>query len=299
MKESTVIFNMFDSCSYYQEIGSSLGYVAGELIVHEFPDQETLVTVKTPVKNKNVIIMLSLDKPNIKILPLIFAVKTMREMGAKGIGLITPYLAYMRQDKVFHEGEGISAKYFAALISELFDWMMTIDPHLHRFQALGDVFSIPSYLLHATQPIADWIKANVDNPVLIGPDKESSQWVAEIARSENLPYLIVEKTRFGDKKVESTIPQIQEFKKHSIVLVDDIISSGVTMLETIKHIQAFGIKSIYCIGVHAIFANQSDKTLIKSGIKELVTCNTISHPTNRIDVSKLIIEALSQYPTKQ
>lgn len=293
MTEKAVVFDLFNQTHFLNTICKTLGYVSGKAIIHEFPDEEILIKIETPVKDKPVIIIASLDIPNNKIAPLIFSAETLRELGASKITLIAPYLAYMRQDKRFHDDEGITSKYFAKLLSTYFNRIITIDPHLHRWQSLSDIFSIPTTLLHATQPIADWINNNIKQPVLIGPDKESTQWVAEIAKICHAPYLIVEKIRKGDTEVSATIPQLELYTNHTPVIVDDIISTGVTMIETIKHIQSYGIKSIYCIGVHAIFAKNAYQNMLKTGISGIVTCNTIIHTTNKIDVSHLIIQALA------
>ena len=133
--------------------------------------------------------------------------------------------------------------------------VVTIDPHLHRWNSLSEIFTIPTVVLHASLNIAAWIKGNIPKPILIGPDIESQQWVAEIAKAANAPYSIVEKKRFGDASVRATIPQIESYQDHSPVIVDDIISTGATMIETISHLKLLGMKNIHCIGVHAIFAN--------------------------------------------
>jgi ribose-phosphate pyrophosphokinase len=107
-----------------------------------FPDRETYVRITSNVRNKEVIIIRSLNDPNAKTIELILLCNTLRENGAKRVGLIAPYLAYMRQDKQFKSGEGISAKYYAALLSKYFDWFITVDPHLHRINSLRQIFSI-------------------------------------------------------------------------------------------------------------------------------------------------------------
>ena len=140
------------------------------------------------------------------------------------------------------------------------------------------MFTIDTKVLHATDNIAHWIRKNVQNPLLIGPDMESTQWVAEIAKISQAPYLIVEKTRFGDAHVSATVPQIEQYPNHTQVLIDDIISTGKTMIETIKHIQMYGIHNIICLAVHAVFANNAYEELMKTGITDIVTCNTIIHP---------------------
>lgn len=289
MTEKPIVIDLFNQRFLSDKICNTLEYTKGEVIIHEFPDEEILVKIETPIKDRSVIIIASLDRPNNKIAPLIFTANTLIELGAKKLTLIAPYLAYMRQDKQFHNDEGITSKYFAKLLSTYFDRLITIDPHLHRWHSLDKIFSIPTSVLHATYPIARWITDHFNNPVLIGPDKESAQWVSKIADICNAPYLIVEKTRKGDNVVSATIPNIKLYENHTPIIVDDIISSGATVIETIKHIQSYGIESIYCIAVHAIFAKDSYQALLETGVKDIITCNTIKHPTNQIDISHLLI----------
>ncbi|HDO7888680.1 TPA: ribose-phosphate pyrophosphokinase, partial [Legionella pneumophila] len=246
-------------------------------------------------KNRSLIVVDSLNQPDEKILPLLFFAKTAKELGAQKIGLIAPYLSYLRQDKRFHEGEGITSRYFADILSTSFDWLMTIDPHLHRYHSLDEIYSIPTFVLHATAPIATWIKHHVPKPVLIGPDVESEQWVADIAEKGSFPYVILEKVRHGDKEVAISVPNLLKLESSTPILVDDIISTARTMVETVKQLHQAGVKSVVCIGVHALFAQDAYPLL--SGIEgvQIITCNTIRHVTNAIDVSDLIAKDLAQY----
>jgi ribose-phosphate pyrophosphokinase len=104
------------------------------------------------------------------------------------VGLVAPYLGYMRQDKRFHPREAVSAPIFAGFLDECFDWVMTADPHLHRNPSLSALFRIPAYRVATAPLLADWIAANVPEAVLLGPDSESQQWVAEVARLAGRPY---------------------------------------------------------------------------------------------------------------
>lgn len=292
MSDKTVVFGLFEGGYLAKSICEKLKYTLGEIEFHQYPDQETAVFIKTFIENKTVIFVTSTNNPNEKIAKLFFSSETARELGAKKIGLITPYLAYMRQDKQFSPGEGITSKYFAKMISTYFDWCLTIDPHLHRWKSLSDVFSVPTILLHATQDVAAWIKKNITKPILIGPDLESEQWVAEIAKAADSPYLIVEKQRFSDISVKSTIPKIDAYQDYTPVLVDDIISTAMTMIETVDHLKTLGMKKIYCIGVHAVFSKNAYENLLATQVSDIITCNTIIHPTNKIDLSKSISDAL-------
>lgn len=198
----------------------------------------------------------------------------------------------MRQDKQFNPGEGVTSKYFAALLSHYFDWLITVDPHLHRLHSLSEIYSMPTVVLHAIDPIADWIKKHVEKPILIGPDQESKQWVANVAQKTNAPFIVLEKIRKGDRAVEVSLPQIEQYKNHTPVLIDDIISTARTMIETIKHLKNLHMPSPICIGVHAIFAGNAYEDLLKAGASKIVTCNTIKHPSNGIDLSELVAKSI-------
>ncbi|HHI9467484.1 TPA: ribose-phosphate pyrophosphokinase [Legionella anisa] len=292
MKPNPILFSLFGSDHFVKGIHQQLGYDKGSITLHQFPDEETVINIKSSVNDKDVIMIADLTHPNGKILPLLFAAETARELGAKKIGLIAPYLVYMRQDKRFQPGNSITSHYFAKLISNYFDGLMTIDPHLHRWHALNDIYSIPAIALHATKPIAAWIKVNVPDALLIGPDAESSQWVSSIAQRINAPFLILEKQRKGDNLVEISIPQIDLYQNHTPILVDDIISTAATLIKTVNQLKSLHMKPPICIGVHALFAGNAYEDLQKSGVKQIITCNTIAHASNAIDVTDLMIQAM-------
>ncbi|KTC80182.1 phosphoribosylpyrophosphate synthetase [Legionella cherrii] len=292
MKPTPILFSLFGSDHFAKAMQPQLGYEMGSITLHQFPDDEIVINIKSSVNDKDVIMIADLTHPNDKILPLLFAAETAKELGAKKIGLIAPYLVYMRQDKRFQPGDSITSHYFATLISNYFDGLMTIDPHLHRWHALNDIYSIPAIALHATKPIAAWIKANVPDALLIGPDAESAQWVSDIAQRMKAPFLVLEKQRKGDNLVEISIPQIGLYQSHTPILVDDIISTAATLIKTVNHLKSLHMKPPICIGVHALFAGNAYEDLQQAGVKQIITCNTIAHASNAIDVTDLMIEAM-------
>lgn len=261
----------------------------GIVEIRSFPDGETYVRIISDVKDKKVFLVCTLHLPDSKLLPLYFLAKTAKEFGAKSICLIAPYLAYMRQDKAFNTGESVTSTYFANLISGFVDTLITIDPHLHRRTSLSEIYSIPTTVSHAASHISAWLKYTIEKPILIGPDGESEQWVAEVAKNANAPFIILNKIRHGDHDVEISIPNVDRYKEHIPILVDDIISTGRTMIETITHLKNAGMKPPICIGVHAVFAKNAYQEIKNSGAKEIITCNTIPHESNKIDISDLLI----------
>lgn len=296
MKNTPIIFSFYGHDDLASSIQLSCQFEAGCIKQHQFPDEETLIQVQSSVAGRLVYFIVSLDRPNIKIIPLLFAAETMRELGASKVFLLVPYLPYMRQDKIFEPGQGLTSKYFAKLISRYFDGLLTFDPHLHRWSTLSAIYEIPAYVLHAIRPIAQWISQHVKKPVLIGPDSESEQWVKEIAHTVKAPYQVLNKTRVNDEEVHVSIPDINHFQDHTPVLVDDIISTGVTMIETIKHLKNNHLNLPICIGVHALFAHQAYSLLSSAGAQKIVTCNTVVHESNEIDISNEIIEHIKSHP---
>ncbi len=287
MKMNTVLFGFPGNEELTRKLLNSVDFEIGDCEMRTFPDGESYLRNYSNVAGKKVWIVCTLDRPNTKILPLLFFAKTVKAQGAVSVGLVAPYLAYMRQDKIFNRGEGITSKYFADLICGDFDEVLTVDPHLHRFTNLSDLYSIATNVLHAAGVIAAWIKENVPNALVIGPDSESAQWVSEVAKLAQTPYLVMEKERKGDRDVTVFVHGIEKYAEHVPVLVDDIISTGRTMIETVQHLLAKNMPAPICIGVHAVFADEAYEDLLNSGVQSVVTTTTIPHPSNGIDLLPL------------
>lgn len=269
-------------------LAAKLQTEVGRMTVRRFPDAESYVRIETLVGGRNVVLACGLHDPDSKIPALLFAASTARELGAARVGLVAPYLAYMRQDKRFNEGESITSIHFAKLISRYVDWLVTVDPHLHRRTSLDDIYSVPSIVVHAAPLLAQWIRANVKAPILIGPDSESDQWVSEVARGADAPYLVLEKIRRGDRDVSVSIPDPGALRGRTPVLVDDIISTARTMIAAVRHLAGHGLAAPVCVGVHAIFAGDAYAELLSAGAVRVVTANTIPHPSNAIDVTEAL-----------
>jgi ribose-phosphate pyrophosphokinase len=266
--------------------------VPGELAVRAFPDGETHLRLLSDVEGARVVLVATLDRPDAKLLPLLFAASLVRDYGATEVGLLAPYLAYMRQDARFNPGEGVTARYFAKLLSPHLDWLVTVDPHLHRITSLDQVYDCPARVVHAAHAIAEWIATEVPSPVLIGPDVESRQWVAEVAGLIKAPYAVLGKIRHGDRNVEVSYPDKALLTGKTPVLVDDIVSTAHTMAETLQHLQQMGAQPAVCVAVHAIFTEGAAEALAAAGAARVVSCNTVQHPSNEIVLDAWMAEAI-------
>lgn len=267
---------------------AELGIEALGLEWRRFPDGESYLRFKQDLKARHVAIVCTLNDPDSKTLALLFAARTARELGASSVGLVAPYLGYMRQDRRFHDGEAVTSVHFAALLSQEFDWLVTVDPHLHRRGSLSEIYSIPNAVVAAAPAMARWIAANVSRPLIVGPDSESEQWAAEVAAACNAPHAVMQKTRLGDRRVEIEAPPLSQWKDHTPVLLDDIISSARTMALAAKKIQEAGLDPPVCVGVHGVFSSDALGALRDAGAARIVTTNTIAHETNAIDVTAIV-----------
>lgn len=267
---------------------SMIGAEPCDIEVRRFPDGETYLRYITPIAGRTVILLASLDRPDGKFLPLVFAAATARELGAEHVGLVAPYLPYMRQDRQFQPGEAVTSAHFARLLSSHVDWVVTVDPHLHRRASLSEVYSIPSEIAHAAPLMSEWIKRQVEDPLIVGPDSESAQWVAAVANAAGAPYVVLEKVRHGDREVEVTLPGMARWRGRTPVLVDDIVSTARTMIETLGQLKVAGFAGAACVAVHGVFAGEAHRNLVDAGATRIATTNTIPHVTNAIDITKLL-----------
>ncbi len=276
-------------------LGRRVARLAGarfsSLNIGHFPDGETNLRFRLGLKGERVVILESLFPANERIMEALFSAYTARDLGAKRVTLVAPYLAYMREDKRFHKGECVSAKVLGALLSAAFDSIVTIDPHLHRFKSLREVFSVPSKRLSSVPLIADFIRKKYPSSMLVGPDEESEQWVSNVASLAGLDHDVLKKTRYSSTRVRVSFKSSHDFNGRTAVIVDDIISTGHTVLETVKHLKRAKAGKIVCVAVHGLFTLDSYSKLKREGV-EVHTTNTVPHETNRIDVSGLIAGAL-------
>lgn len=287
----TVVIAVPGNEAHAQELATRLGVTMITPEVRQFPDGELYVRVEGDLANHDVVLVGSLQGSGDTFLRVAFLAGTARDLGARSVGLVAPYLAYLRQDSRFLPGEGVTATYFGRLLSGTVDWLVTVDPHLHRLDSLEHVYSIPTTIARAAPAIASYIATQVEHPVLVGPDAESVQWVSAVAEGCGAPFLILEKTRRGDRDVSISAPD-GPWNGHTPVLIDDIVSTGKTMVEATRQLRAAGSAPPMCIAIHAVFADAVNDELVSAGARGIITCNTIPHATNKICVADSIAIAV-------
>jgi ribose-phosphate pyrophosphokinase len=287
-----LIFALEGNEELANKLANQLNAERGHFEQRQFPDKETYLRVLSEVQGKKAIVICTLNDPDQKLLPLLFLAKALKDHGASHITLVAPYLGYMRQDKIFKEGEALTSVVFARVLSAFVDRIITVDPHLHRRKNMEEIYSVPCAVLHAAPLISRYIKETIARPLVIGPDSESEQWVSEVAQGANAPFVVLEKTRKGDRDVQVSVPEVEKYRDYTPVLVDDIVSTARTMIETVTHLTKTKMRKPVCIATHGVFSGSAYEDLLHTGASNVATCNTIVHHSNRIDISGIIAQSL-------
>lgn len=270
-----------------------LGVPCHEIALHRFPDDELRVTVGPAAATT--ILYASLDQPNDKLVALLFAAEALRRGGTNRLVLLAPYMCYMRQDTAFSDGEAISQRVVGRLFAATVDRVITVDAHLHRTPDMGAVFpGIEAENLSAMPAVADALVGSGVDPatVVIGPDTESRPWVGDLAGRLGLHYTVGNKKRHGDHSVEIEFAEANLVAGRPALLVDDIVSSGGTLIAAAKALQAAGATSIDAIVTHALFPPGMMSAFAQAGIRSVRSTSSVAHPSNAIPLDNLFAGAL-------
>ena len=280
-----------DYLSQAQRLAARLDLPLTEVVVHHFPDGESLIRLP-PTLPEHLIICRSLNQPNDKLIELLLCATTARELGGQRLTLVAPYLSYMRQDIANQPGEAVSQRIIGKLLAELFDDVLTVDPHLHRISSLTQAIPIKNAIsLTAAYKIGDFLKQQFNHALLLGPDSESEQWVGAIAGNIGFDYAIANKNRLGDKQVEMTLPD-SDLRNRPVVIIDDMASTGRTLAKAAGLLQDAGCKDIYAVVTHALFCGDAYAHILNAGIKNIWTTDSIDHPSACIRLDALLADAI-------
>jgi ribose-phosphate pyrophosphokinase len=276
-----------------QRLSARAGLGYAQVDVHRFPDGESRVRLPGDLPPR-VVLCRSLDRPNNKLVELMLSTRAARELGAEVVTLVAPYLCYMRQDKAFAPGEVVSQRIVGRLLADLFDAVVTVDPHLHRVKRLEEAVPVArARALTAAPLMAEFLRSQLHAPLLVGPDSESEQWVSAIAAGQGLEYLIGAKERLGDRTVRVTFSLPARCRDRHVVLVDDVASTGRTLEAAAMALAAGGPASVSVLVTHALFLDGTLDRLRAIGVDRVWSTDSITHPTNRLHLAPLLAGALS------
>jgi len=288
-------------------VGGSSGRALATLVAREldlkvsgveikrFPDGEKYLRVDEDLAGQDVVIVQSINhEPDELLFEYFLLCDTIKDLGASKVIAVLPYFAYARQDSRFNPGEAVSFKTVTKLIeyvgtTELF----SVDMHQHRIERASDVFRIPAHNLTAAPLLAEYVKAktSLEKPIVIGPDEESEQWASTAAKVIGADHDVLEKKRLGAEKVEITTRRL-DVRGRDVLLIDDIISTGGTIIEASRILKSQGARRLIVACTHPILAQNALARIYESGAEIVVGTDTVPSPVSFVSVAPLIADAI-------
>jgi ribose-phosphate pyrophosphokinase len=290
-----VVLHFDDQLGPAARFAAAAGLEARPIETRRFPDGETLLRVPVPLPPR-VLLFCSLGQPDARLVEVMLAAGAARDSGVARLALIAPYLCYMRQDMAFRPGEAVSQRIVGRFLGGLFDAVVTVDPHLHRIDRLEQ--AIPSGLpvaLTAADALGAFVAANVPDAVLVGPDEESAQWAAAVASAAGRPHAVFAKVRHGDRDVDVVADGGPSLAGRHVVLVDDIASSGRTLVQAARACRAAGAVAVDAVVTHALCAGDDLRALHEGGVERLWSTDSLPHPSNRVALADLLARGCREH----
>lgn len=294
-KERSLLY-LADEAAPARRLAEAAGLPAQAVERHRFPDAELKLTLpfgETGAVPETLVVYRSLDRPNDKLVELLLLARHARRQGVERLVLVAPYLAYMRQDIAFHPGEVVSQGIVGGFLAELFDAVITVDPHLHRIERLDQAVPLEHAIALSGAPrLAELVAERRPGALLLGPDEEARQWVAQAAAVTGGDFGVCRKERRGDRDVTIHLPALPVAGR-AVVLMDDVASSGHTVARAAEALLAAGAASVDVALTHALFAGDALAVIRAAGVGEVWSTDCIPHDSNAIAMAPALAEALT------
>jgi len=269
-----------------------------------FPDREICPRIVDAIKGKSVLFVSRTSgadafHPNRYLIELYLALTNLKSLGAKELNILMPYFVYARQDKVFREGEVVSAKAVLDLLKNLgVKRFYTVTAHMQREEGkLRFYDEMECYTIDGFEEIGKYIKAkyNPENPLVLGPDLTASSGAETVAKVLGISESsALEKFRDRDTGATETKGELPELNGRDVIIVDDIAATGGTMSKAVSMCKEKGAGKIICAVVHPVLAQDCLNRIRNTGA-EFIGCNTIESCISKVHVEKKIAEFIKQH----
>jgi ribose-phosphate pyrophosphokinase len=288
-----LVLHFDDEAALAQRLAAALGVPAACIDVHAFPDGETRLRLP-PALPSRVVLLRGLQQPNAKLMPLLLAAAGARELGCARLDLVSPYMAYMRQDMAFTPGEVVSQRHLGRLLAAAFDAVIAVDPHLHRVATMDEV--VPGrrgVALTASGLLGAHVAQAVPGALLLAPDEEAGQWVRAAAAASGLDHAVCLKQRRGDRDVSVAL-QGAPVAGRAVVLLDDVASTGRTLVSAAEAALAAGAASVDVAVTHALFVGDALEAVRAAGVRHVWSSDAVPHASNAVSIVALVAAALRE-----
>jgi ribose-phosphate pyrophosphokinase len=278
-----------------RDIALSMNVKTLEFDTRKFPDGERYVRLNGRCDGDIVSVVQSTYKdPDGLLMEYCMLADAALGAGASEVLGVFPYLAYLRQDQRFKDGETLSSKVFAQLIESVGTTkVFVVDPHLHRLSSLDVLFNVPAFNLSAMFMMAEYASKNfhLNDPIVVAPDEEASQWANKVATVLKAGYVVAKKVRSGDLTVEIDFSG-SNLEGRDVLLVDDIVSTGGTLASITTKLKKAGATRVIALVTHGLFASGAYERISGSGVDHIITTDTVPNERSIVSVAPIIKEAL-------
>ena len=260
--------------------------------IRVFPDGESKITLIGKISKKKSIVLQSIYPPVDTNLVQVLSLITKAKENSSEVIAVIPYMGYARQDREFLPGEIVTMKVLGKLFKSAgASKIIVVDIH----SSIGlKHFSIKTKNVTAIPDLVGFFKKlSLKNPLVVSPDQGGKERAKKFAKEFNSDYIALEKTR--DKKtgkVKIKTKNLEEVENRDLILVDDIISTGGSIIKATQFLKKQKCKKIYVACTHALLMNNAEKKIKKAGVTSIISTNTIPGKTSKVDISKTIAKAI-------
>ncbi len=260
--------------------------------VRVFPDGESKITLKGKFsKNKTIVVQSIYPPVDSNLIQALALVSKAKEYSNEVI-VVIPYLGYARQDREFLPGEIVTMK----VLGKLFKGsgaskVIVVD--IHSKMGLK-YFKIKSENVSAIPDLAKYFKKiNLKNPLVVSPDQGGKERAKEFAKEFGSEFIALSKTRdrkTGKVKIKTT--GLDEVNNRDLILVDDMISTGGSIVKATEFLKKEKCKRVFVACTHALLMNDAESKIKKAGVSKIISANTIPGKTSIVDISNTIVKAI-------
>ena len=283
-----IVFSGSSCAGLGRRVAEGMGMRLGEVKTGRFPDEEIYLRLLTPVAGEECVLLQS-TLGNDNLVELLLFLDMLRDQGAAKIHAVVPYLGYARQDKTFNSGEALSAKTILKILLSLSDSITTVNCHFLDLEGVFKFHGMEIKNLDAFPLLAKYFKKELREPILIAPDKGSLKYAKNASEIIGCDFDFLQKKRISGEKVEIAVKEIPVKGKDALIL-DDMISTGGTIIEAAKLLRSQGAASVNVGCVHGVFSQGMEK--VASAVDRLVCTDTLERGISKVSVAQLIAKSL-------
>ncbi len=276
------------------KISKITGYPLGYAQLERLPDGEKYVRVPVDVEGEDVIVVNSFaHRPDEMLLETIFLIETLKEYGVRSVTGVFPYFPYSRFERVIR-GEAYPLRIVADLLRGTgIDRMIVVDFHVQG--DLSSIFGFEVLNVTAMRKIARFVEKNFDmkDPLVVAPDERAVRWAKTVAEEIGSDYVYLRKMRIdAENVIVDSAPKAASGR--DVLIVDDIISTGGTVVQAVKALKKVGCGRVYVACTHAILAGNALRKLLECGVEDMVATDTVLSPISHVSVADILSECIQQ-----